>query len=679
MKQKAKPAIRWVITVLGSLVGLYMLAVSGMSGLPHGDSSPAWYLDWFSLIGTTLVGISFLAGSIAALRRPKVGGIIFLAFLPIAAFCLAYPNAGFLVWHDGGGWFETPIPSKAIGLAALFFLPFAAALVTLRNRKRAATMFAITALPATFIFIRSHWTAALLPRLVGYSVPFLLFGLFWLWTFNLGWPTLLRPRQLGATRRIRELALIVAAVLVLDVAVTFALSAFFSSLSSPDCGEAPPLTRPVQPAQAGSAVFTARAVLVGSSIDGLLPTHQWIRSSHMGEWAIGVVEERFWGLPSWQPRFVLMTDFIYWKGQTYLIAGTQGQGFLTRFLPIVGAGSFCSRSRPLADDVIDFRLLHEPPPVGGTRLIGYVKAPGPFVPIDARPIQPTFDSGAKIIVTGGNGTREITTDQAGIYQLDGLPPGDYTLRLDVPYGQAAGDFGDGSTANIRLKNSEVIEHDFNLLWNGRINGHVTDDSGKPQRAWIELQTSDGSRLPGYVRFFLKTSPDGSYEIDKVPPGRYLLIVNPDGPSDESPYALQYYPATFHTQNAQALEVGPGQELPDINFTVLSLVKRTIQVRVMWQDRKPAKNAWVYVAYPHTKAFDSLANTTDFQKTNENGDVELDVFGDSHIRVFAEMFLESGTVRDSLRYSLPVELDTSSLPSTLALVLSTSTLGTPSRR
>jgi hypothetical protein len=51
------------------------------------------------------------------LRRTTLGALesFFLALLPItAAFCLAYPKSGFLVWHaDGGGWFETPLPLAA--------------------------------------------------------------------------------------------------------------------------------------------------------------------------------------------------------------------------------------------------------------------------------------------------------------------------------------------------------------------------------------------------------------------------------------------------------------------------------------------------------------------------------------------------------------------------------------
>jgi hypothetical protein len=676
MKPKAKATIRWLAEALGFFVGLYMLAEFGRSWVPYGDSSPGWYLGWLSLAGTGLLGIGFLAGSIAALRRPKVAGIIFLAFLPATAFCLAYPNAGFLVWHaDGSGWFETPVPSTAIGLTALFFLPFAAPLFTLPNKKKAAMVFAGAALVATLVFIRSHWTTALVPRLVGYSVPFLLFGLFWLWTYRRGWPPLLRPRQVGTIRRIGGAAYICVAILVIDVALTLGLSALLSSLWSPDCVGGAPLTRPTRPVPPDSAVFTARAVFVGRSISWFSPTTRNL-GAHGGEWAIGIVEERFWGLPSWEPRFVLMTNFIYWRGHTYLIDGVRGRGFLTRFLPIVSAGINCSRSRPIEDAAVDLRLLHEAPPAGGTRLIGYVGKPEPFVSGYGPPIQPNFDSGARIVVIGGDNTRTITTDSAGVYQVDGLPPGDYTLQLEVPHGLTAGYFGDESTVKIHVKRGDSIDRDFDLFWNGRIDGQVKDESGKPARAWIDVLSSNGNQLPGYVRNFVQTNPDGSYEVSKIPPGRYFVVMNPYGPSDESPYGLRYYPVASRPQDAQALEVGSGQKVPDINFVVPQLIRRTIHVHITSPGGKPAEGAWIYIAYTHTEAFQSLANATDSgRRTDRGGNAELDVFGDSHIRVFAET---AGTIRASSRYSVPVELDTTRLPADLTLVLSASTLREPSQ-
>jgi hypothetical protein len=289
---------------------------------------------------------------------------------------------------------------------------------------------------------------------------------------------------------------------------------------------------------------------------------------HVGEWAIAVVQERFWGLPSWNPRLVLLTNFIYWQGETYFIDGERQNGLLTRALPIIEAGIGCSRSRPIQDALIDLRVLHVTPPAPGGRLLGYVRKPEAYRGGIERPIGHQALVGARIRVTGPAGTREITTDHQGIYEMSGLPAGDYTLQLDLPEGQVDGYWaGDESPVKVHLSQDRLVDRNFALFWNGRIAGRVTDDAGKPARVWVMLQSADGSSLPGYVDSFLPTRIDGSYEIRKVPPGRYTVVANPNGPSEESPFERQYFRAASRPGDARVLEVGPGQPVTGIDFSV----------------------------------------------------------------------------------------------------------------
>src|SRR5580704_1362023 len=69
--------------------------------------------------------------------------------------------------------------------------------------------------------------------------------------------------------------------------------------------------------------------------------------------------------------------------------------------------------------------------------------PGPeqFVIDYERPVQqPAFVAGAQIEVSGPGGIRNVTTDLSGLYDLDGLAPGDYTLHLLVPDTLAVGSY-----------------------------------------------------------------------------------------------------------------------------------------------------------------------------------------------------------------------------------------------
>ena len=332
----------------------------GMFWRPLGDHDPGWFLRWFGFAGVGLFGMTFLVGSIIARRNPRNAGIIFLVFLPFSAFCLAYPESGFLVWHaDGGGWFETPLPLTAIGLAALFFVPFIAPLLTLHHKKWAVTVFAVTSIVAVIVFAHSRWTTVMVPRLAGYSAPFLVFGLFWLGTKKLGWPSLAQPRPRPVAKRVAGLAITCLAVLCLDVVLTIGFSTLGSSLLSADCGQKRPFTHPLSPRH---TVFTARVIYVGLSVHTWLQIRSNPNALHddpIGEWAIGVVQERFWGVPSWEPHLVLLTNFIYRRGETYFIDGTRENGLLTGLLPIVDAQIGCSRSRLAQDAGVDLRLLRE--------------------------------------------------------------------------------------------------------------------------------------------------------------------------------------------------------------------------------------------------------------------------------------------------------------------------------
>jgi hypothetical protein len=385
MHTRLKLSTSWLIAALGCLVGLLACVALGMGVLSLSDRSPAWHLAWFGAIGIALLGLTFLIGSLVALQHRRLAGVIFLSVMPVAAFCLAYPSSGFLLWREGGGYFETPFPATAIGLAILFYAPFLPPLLMWRRKKRAAIAFAVSAFVAALLFANSRWTPVLLPRLVACSVPFLLVGMFWVRTGALGWPSLVQARSWSRRKRVSILAAACVTILCLDVALTVVFSGLGTSLFNGDCGGKHPFLNPSSPTH---AVFTARVVFAARSIHAMTDARNSLRPSgvnrHVGDWAIGIVEERFWGMPRWT-RLVLLTNYVYWEGETYFVDGRRAQGLLTRFLPIVEGGIGCSRTKPVEDAIVDLRLLRRPPPQGSTRVIGYVRGPETFTPGIARP------------------------------------------------------------------------------------------------------------------------------------------------------------------------------------------------------------------------------------------------------------------------------------------------------
>jgi hypothetical protein len=113
------------------------------------------------------------------------------------------------------------------------------------------------------------------------------------------------------------------------------------------------------------------------------------------------------------------------------------------------------RTSPIADAKIELRLLREKPRASGLRIMGTVrKCPPPRSQIDrpgrgivakesaaddfyrsavASLVKWPPIPGERVTVTGPSGARTVTTDADGIYEVRGLSPEDYSLRLpDLP-------------------------------------------------------------------------------------------------------------------------------------------------------------------------------------------------------------------------------------------------------
>lgn len=448
---------------LGIFVGLYRLVMAGQSSI----DGPG--LDWLYVCGFFLLGLVFLVASFAALRDRRRAGIIFLTCTPVLSFALASPEA--LVWTtspNGGTYGTAPGFWSALILSALFFAPFVALVLTTRNRRRAIGLFVGFAMLAGVVFSFSEWTRALLPSLVAWSALFLSFGGFWFGTFKLGWAPLIAPRPRSLGRRLITICAQCLLVAGLYLAGTFGLMAMQSSLWSPGCSGPGLFVRPLGP---GHAVFTARLVFVSHAVK--------VPGRWAGNWAVGLVQEQFWGLPRWAPRVVLLTNGVFWEGETYFVSGSRDVGSLTRFLPIVSAQACGSHyCEPAKDAEIQLRLLRKPPPAGEFRVAGFVRRERPLdewkPPAKSATVYEwglsyfqrySVLAGARVGVTGSSGTLIFRTDKDGIYDTGSLPPDDYTFRLlDVAADQVA--------YARKLTRQDVIEMrpfqlDLRTGWDGR--------------------------------------------------------------------------------------------------------------------------------------------------------------------------------------------------------------------
>jgi hypothetical protein len=178
-----------------------------------------------------------------------------------------------------------------------------------------------------------------------------------------------------------------------------------------DCGgEHAPFATQKSP---GQAVFVAK-ILYGS--------FEWRPSEKHVPWSIGLVRRRYWGLPWWVPRLILLGHASLKQGEEYFIDGDRSFWRLSSFFPYVDFRCG-NRTRLLNEAAVEMRLLKDGPPKSGVRIIGRVKrrlGPGNWQAV----------SGVSVQIVGPTGAVTTTTDDQGIYDAVGLPPGHYSIRTD---------------------------------------------------------------------------------------------------------------------------------------------------------------------------------------------------------------------------------------------------------
>jgi hypothetical protein len=439
-KALSKKLASWVVVVLGFLLGVFGLVRSGTTWIDPDPSPWAWLRNRSEAAGPALLGFLLVVASLAAVRSRQRAGLLLLLGAPVAALVLTYPSAG--LWGNepnGSTYYILPEPLVAALLSLLFYLPFAAGFFASRKPKRAAVLSLAFAALAAVAFALWDWTAALLPSLVCWSAFFWAFGVFWLGSHKLNWPVL-RTGPRSPVRRLGTGLALAGVVAILAVAGTLALTAMRSALRGGECSGSAPS---IQPRGPDHAVFTAR----------IIRTRHTARVSGRwaGEWGIGLVEESFWGPVPWRGVPVLLTNSVFWEGETYLISGIRAGGVLTRYLPVmegVNCGDYLSV--PAAKAKIQLRFLRNPAAATGLRIAGYALGPAPPAPKEtAKPsraedfyalLHPRRDyaplAGARIALAGSSGTTVLVTDRDGIYETQALPADDYTLTLvDVPPNQ----------------------------------------------------------------------------------------------------------------------------------------------------------------------------------------------------------------------------------------------------
>jgi len=171
----------------------------------------------------------------------------------------------------------------------------------------------------------------------------------------------------------------------------------------------------------------------------------------------------------------------------------------------------------------------------------------PLTDVRVEALRQQFGSNGRSLRQERNRIGEIRTDDEGRYRIYGLRPGSYAVRafdqvidgdLDLGRTYYPGTASETDAQMVRVDLGLDAVADFAMIpaQRARVAGIVLDSRGRPASDWLltlhEVRGSSIEAIGGE-----RTGNDGSFEIARVLPGRYILHVRPsftrDNPSSAS--------------------------------------------------------------------------------------------------------------------------------------------------
>lgn len=215
-----------------------------------------------------------------------------------------------------------------------------------------------------------------------------------------------------------------------------------------------------------------------------------------------------------------------------------------------------------------------------------------------------------ITIEGESEQKEIRLDAEGRYRVSGLKPGRYKVALRLP------------EALTTPRNEEVITLadrgcgavSWFITGNGRVSGRVINADGEPVARILVSLINPGSSVKDYAVKLERTNDEGYFSFSAVPRGTYNIAVNynrhtdPNDPTKS--YPPSFYPGVVDQKHAQAITVGAGEKLSELEIRIPS--KRPDSVltgTVVWADGSPVPNAQLSVkdvTYVDTGVSDGVA-------------------------------------------------------------------------
>ena len=258
-------------------------------------------------------------------------------------------------------------------------------------------------------------------------------------------------------------------------------------------------------------------------------------------------------------------------------------------------------------------------------------------------------------------TYEVKTDEHGVYEIYDLPAGRYLVEPETPPGwkvfpahagrprslaeldeggatKAGGAAAKGIAVFVEEKRHAGLDIDFRI--DNAVSGKVYDPAGRLMRGvCLDLVPAVG-KPPTHFYESDCTEDDGSFAINEIPAGSYLLVVNGDGKiSSAEPFGTFYYPNAKEREKAAVISIGAGDFLRGLDIHApVAAETITVEGRFLYADGKPVADE--YVKFEPEKA-DAAVEGAAHAKTDAQGRFAIKILKGTPGKLSGSMYTYSG--------------------------------------
>lgn len=199
---------------------------------------------------------------------------------------------------------------------------------------------------------------------------------------------------------------------------------------------------------------------------------------------------------------------------------------------------------------------------------------------------------ALVRIKSAEQTYETHADADGHFAFYDLPRGKYEFAPDLPQGTKLSWYigSDRPDLPFELTGSGCQLRDIDVFPSGSIQGRVLDSSGRllPQ-AFVYIVPAGIPELPKQRKLYWESQGrEDSFKFVHLPPGKYLLVVNPDDKLDaEFPYRRTFYPGVRDRSAATVITLRAGEQFQGADIRLQPQFEpRHLDVMVTWSDGQP---------------------------------------------------------------------------------------------